>query len=304
MKAYYEFLLSFGILGGLSSSLLFTPSISAIGHWFRRRRALATGIAFTGGSTGGVIFPLVILYLAPRIGFPWAIRAIAFLSGGLLLVACLLLRTRLPLSIHTSAMVDIRALRDVKYGMTTLAIFFIEFAVFIPLTYIPSYAIHAGIAPQRAYLMVAFLNVASILGRAVPGYFADHFGRFNVMACTSFVCSLFIFALWTLSDTDEVSITAFTVMFGFWSGTAIGLAPACIAQICRIQDLGKRNGTTFAIASFGALIGIPIAGAILNQSRSDYFGLIMFGGALYVAGSIAFAVTRGLAGGWALRIIF
>jgi MFS family permease len=303
-KAYYQYLLSFGILGGISSSLLFTPSVSAIGHWFRTRRALATGIGFTGGSMGGVIFPLVILYLAPKIGFPWAIRAIGLLSAGLLLTACLLVRTRLPLSTHAGTMIDIMALRDVKYGMTTLAIFFIEFAVFIPLTYISSYAIHAGIAPQKAYLMVAFLNAASILGRAVPGYFADRFGRFNVMACTSFVCSLFIFTLWLLGNKSEASITAFSIMFGFWSGTAIGLGPACIAQVCRIQDLGKRNGTAFAIASFGALIGIPIAGAILNQSGTDYFGLIMFGGALYVAGSVAFAVTRGIAGGWKLRVIF
>ena len=75
-QSYYQFLLSFGLLAGLSSSLLFTPNISAIGHWFQRRRALATGIAFTGGSIGGVIFPLVVLYLAPKIGFPLAIRAI------------------------------------------------------------------------------------------------------------------------------------------------------------------------------------------------------------------------------------
>ena len=188
--------------------------------------------------------------------------------------------------------------------MTTLAIFLIEFAVFIPLTYISSYAIHAGIAPQKAYRMIAFLNAASVLGRAVPRYFADRFGRFNIIACTSLVCSLFIFTLWLLSDDSEVSITAFAVMFGFWSGTAIGLGPVCVAQVCRTQDLGKRNGTTFAIASFGALIGIPIAGAMLNQSGTNYFGLIMFGGALYAAGSIAFAVTRGIAGGWALRVVF
>ena len=304
MKHIISFSCHSVFLGGLSSSLLFTPSISAIGRWFQRRRALATGIAFTGGSIGGVIFPLVVLYLAPKIGFPWAIRAIGFLAGGLLLAACFLLRTRLPLNGNTGIMIDLKSLRNVKYGMTTLAICFIEFAVFIPLTYISSYAIHAGIAPQKAYRMVAFLNAASVLDRAVPGYFADRFGRFNIMACTSFVCSLFIFTLWLLSDHSEVSITAFAVMFGFWSGTAIGLGPVCVAQVCRTQDLGKRNGTTFAIASFGALIGIPIAGAILNQSGTNYFGLIMFGGALYAAGSIAFAFTRCITGGWALRTVF
>ena len=52
-------------------------------------------------------------------------------------------------------MIDLKSLRNVKYGITALAIFFIEFAVFIPLTYISSYAIHAVIASQKAYRMVA-----------------------------------------------------------------------------------------------------------------------------------------------------
>ena len=57
------------------------------------------------------------------------------------------------------------------------------------------------------------------------------------MACTSLVCSLFIFTLWLLSEHSEVSITAFAVMFGFWSGTAIGLGPVCVAP--SVQDSGS-----------------------------------------------------------------
>jgi hypothetical protein len=72
----------------------------------------------------------------------------------------------------------------------------------------------------------------------------------------------------------------------------------------KIEDYGKRNGTTFAISSVGVLVGIPIAGAILNRSGTNYSGLIVFGGALYGAGSIAFLVARGIAGGWGLRVKF
>lgn len=124
------------------------------------------------------------------------------------------------------------------------------------------------------------------------------------MTFTTAVCSIFIFALWLSCSSDEVSITAFAVLFGFWSGTAVGLGPVCIAQVCRMEDYGKRNGTTFAVSSFGALLGIPLAGAILGRSETNYFGLILFGGALYVAGSASFLVTRVLARGWAPRIVY
>ncbi|KAK6526489.1 hypothetical protein TWF694_005073 [Orbilia ellipsospora] len=303
-SSYYQFLLSFGVLGGLSSSLLFTPSVSAIGHWFCRRGALATGVAFTAGSTGGIIFPLIVLHLTPKIGFPWAIRVIGFLTCGFCIASCFLLRTRLPLNKHAGASIDLVALKDAKYGMTTLAIFFIESAIFISSTYITSYAINVGIDPLHAYRLVAFINAASIPGRALPGYFADRYGRFNVMAATSSICSLFIFTVWLLCGNNEAAITAFAVLFGFWSGTAVGLAPVCIAQVCKIEDYGKRSGTAFAMSSFGALVGIPAAGAILNRPGTSFPGLISFVGSLYVAGSIAFLVVRGIGGGWGLRVIF
>lgn len=165
---YYQFLLSFGILGGLSASLLFTPSVSAVGHWFCKRRALATGIACTAGGSGGIGFPFIILYLAPRIGFPWAMRIIGFINAGMCLAACLLLRTRIPPKAHAGIAIDLKALRDPPYATTTLAIFLIEFAVFIPLTYISSYAIAVGVSPQHAYRLNALLNVSSPLPSPPP----------------------------------------------------------------------------------------------------------------------------------------
>lgn len=64
-------MLSFGVLGGIGTALIFTPAVSSIGHFFLVKRANATGIAATGGSVGGVIFPLMLQRLFPQIGFAW-----------------------------------------------------------------------------------------------------------------------------------------------------------------------------------------------------------------------------------------
>jgi predicted MFS family arabinose efflux permease len=295
---YYQFILSFGVLGGLSSSMLFTPAVSTVGHWFNERRALAIGIACTAGGTGGIAFPLLILYVAPRIGFPWTIRIIGFISAGSCVVACLLLRKRLPDNKRAGAAIDLKALKDKNYALTTLSVFLVEFAVFIPYTYLSTYAIHVGMEPQHAYRLIALLNVGAIPGRALPGYVADRFGTFNVMTATSSVCAVFIFALWMTAKSSEAAITAFAVVYGFWSGAAISLTPVCIAAVCDIENLGKRNGTTFSISSIAALIGAPSAGAILSASEGEYIGLIGFAGAAYTAAFAAFAVTRVSVGGW------
>ncbi|KAI1460556.1 MFS general substrate transporter [Annulohypoxylon moriforme] len=303
-KEYYQYLLSFGILGGISASLLFNPSISAVGHWFQKRRALATGIACTAGGIGGIAFPLIILYTAPRLGFGWAMRIVGFVSAACCVGACCLLRKRLPPNKKAGATIDLKALSDPKFATTTLAVFLIEFAVFIPYTYISIFAIHAGMEPQKAYLLNVLLNVGAVPGRALPGYVADRFGTFNVMCATALTCSAMILALWMTSETNTASITAFAPLFGFWSGAAISLTPVCIGQVCNTENYGKRNGTAFFIASFGALTGIPIAGVILKANEGSYYGLIIFAGCLYVAALVAFIIARGVACGWKLNVLF
>ena len=293
------------MLGGISASMLFNPSVSAIGHWFNRRRGLATGIACTAGGIGGCIFPLMILYLAPSIGFPWAIRAVGFVCTVFCVIACLLTRKRLPPNKHAGSGVDLRALLEPRFAATTAAVFLVEFAVFIPYTYISSYAVHMGMESRRAYLLNVLLNAGAVPGRALPGYAADRLGTFNVMCITAGTCTVFVLGLWLSIDTlNEPAINAFAVLFGFWSGAAISLTPVCIGQVCQTEDYGKRTGTAFSIASIGALIGIPLAGVVMRADDGSYKGLIVFAGAVYAGGMGMFIVVRCMVTGWKLRAKF
>ncbi|KAM3551806.1 hypothetical protein MY1884_007537 [Beauveria asiatica] len=76
--------------------------VAVIGHWFDKRRALATGVACTAGGIGGVVFLVLILYLTPTLGFAWSIRVIALLCAVVLAVACVTLRKRRRPGIKTS----------------------------------------------------------------------------------------------------------------------------------------------------------------------------------------------------------
>ncbi|KAJ5239267.1 oxalate/formate antiporter [Penicillium chermesinum] len=303
-EQYYQIFLSFSVLGGLSACTLFTPAVAAVGHWFKARRGFATGVACTAGGFGGAVFPLIILFAAPKIGFGWAIRIIALISAVLCFIACLLLKTRLPGNLKKGASIDFSALRDMKYASTTAAVFLVEFAVFIPYTYIASYGVHVGVQSTLSYLLIVFLNLGAIPGRFLPGLIADRVGRFNVMVLTSFICAILTLSLWLKSGDNLAAIICYSVFYGFWSGAAISLTPVCISQVCSTEDYGKRNGTTFTIASIGVLTGIPISGAIQQHDGGDFYGLIVFGGTLYLAAAIAFALARGICGGWSLKTVF
>nr|VWP00292.1 Bud site selection protein 6 [Ganoderma boninense] len=119
----YQLFLSQGVLFGLGIACLFNPSVAVAGHWFRRHRATAIGIVVSGGAVGGIVFPILLQHLVPLIGFGWAVRIIAFIIMACFGVACLTIRTRLPLSgdISLRTAVDLRGFRDPRYVLATVA---------------------------------------------------------------------------------------------------------------------------------------------------------------------------------------
>lgn len=299
---FYQFVLAFSVLMGISSSLVFTPSIAIVGHWFYRRRGLATGLAATGGACGGVMFPLVMGTLMPRVGFGWTLRIVGFIIVALMGIASLTLKARAPLNKAKGGTMDLTAFKDLRFTYTTCGVFLIELALFVPITYLTSYCLDHGVSTDFSYQILAVFNASSIFGRAIPGYMADVWGRFNVMIITATMCGVMCLALWLPSGDSLAAIVVFAIMLGFWSGTGICLTPVCVSQICKTEDYGKRYGTCYFCAAFAALIGPPIAGAIKQQQNGSYQGLIIFSGVGYAAAAFFFVLARVKGSGWNPKI--
>lgn len=298
---YWHFMLVFGVLGGLGTSLMFTPSIAAVGHWFNRKRGNATGIAATGGAIGGVIFPLTLESLIPKIGFAWSCRVLGFIYIALSIVAILLIRSRLPPRVDANAKPDFRILRSPAFAITVGGVFLIEWALFIPLTYISSYALHEGFSTSFSYHILVYLNVGSIFGRWLPGFYADIIGRFNcaIIAIATTVISVLV--IWLPFGHTEAGLIIFAVLFGFASGSNISLTPVCVGQLCETQEYGRYYATCYTIVSVGCLTGIPIVGEILNVNSGEYWGLTLFVGMCYVGALLTFIAARILETGWRLK---
>lgn len=198
----------------MASSLLFTPSIAAVGHFFKRRRGLATGLASTGGSVGGVVFPLMLTSLFERVGFAWAIRVLALLSFALCAASNFLIRSRLPPAKNAEIHPDFRIFLNPTFALTTLGIFLVEFALFIPLTYLTSYMIASGFDEQFAFHALAIFNAASVFGRALPGYWGDVFGPFNSNMAAVLLSIFGAFVVWLPFGHTTPGLVVFAVLIG------------------------------------------------------------------------------------------
>jgi hypothetical protein len=80
-------------------------------------------IVASGSSLGAVVHPLMLNNTFRRVGFATAVRASAGLVGGLLLIACLLMRPRLPpATSHPSFWKSLpRFARDTPYVLAVIA---------------------------------------------------------------------------------------------------------------------------------------------------------------------------------------
>ncbi|CRK38700.1 hypothetical protein BN1708_007867 [Verticillium longisporum] len=309
-EGYYQIMLSYSVMGGLGGALLNTPAYGAIAHFFNVKRGFATGIAATAGSIGGIVFPVLLQKLLPKLGFGWTARILGFILLGLAVPANLFIRSRLPPRDKlTSVWPDLSVFKDMKFTISAVGIFFMEWGLFVPLTYIVSYAARYSASGNAtdSYTLLSIMNAGSALGRFIPGFVADKIGRFNVIIFTIAMCIVTTFGLWLPAGDSEPMLIAFAVLFGFASGSNLGLIPVCLGQLCDPRDYGRFLSTAMMVASFGTLSSLPIAGAILEAGgRADagWRAVIAFGGLSYVIALGCYMAARVMAVGWSLKRVF
>lgn len=248
---YWHFMLVFGVLGGVSLSLVFGPAVGVVAHYFSSRRGLATGVASSGASAGGVVFPLALQRLYPLVGFAWATRIVALVCACAFAAAMLLIRKRFPPKPLSAAraLPDLTILRNPALCWTAMGAFFMEWGLFVPLSYLASYALNHGQSPPFSYMLLALINAGAVPGRWVPGYLSDRLGRFNMLIATILGCGLSLACLWLTSGSNAAQLAAFAVIFGFFSGGNVSLAPVCIGQLCTIESYGRYYATANVLVS-------------------------------------------------------
>ncbi|GAM33261.1 hypothetical protein TCE0_003f00034 [Talaromyces pinophilus] len=304
---YWHFMVTIGIFIGIGTSMVFNPAIAAIGHYFYRRRGEATGIATTGGSFGGIAFPLILEALFPRIGFAWATRVVVLLCLLSLGAGCILIHSRLPSKPASmeNILPDVRIFRDPILVLTTAGVFLIEWGLFVPMTYISSYSLAQGYSTSFSYQILAILNVGSVFGRWLPGYIADSVGRFNTMILAILGCLVSSACFWLPAGDRKAMLIVYALAFGFFSGSNISLTPVCVGQLCKTENYGRYYATVYTIVSFATLTGIPIAGEILSRSDGEYWALITWVVVCYFAGLVTFIAAKLANVGWkSLSVVF
>ncbi|KAF4629096.1 hypothetical protein G7Y89_g9054 [Cudoniella acicularis] len=289
---YYQFFLAQSVCSAAGASAVFYASMNSVSTWFLKRRATALGIVASGSSLGGVILPIMVNRLIPKIGFAWTIRAVAFIILGLLLITNLTTKSRVTHSRKPFTVMEfIIPLKEPAFLLVALASFFFFFGTYLPFNFLILQGQSEGMSKDLSNYLVPILNAASLFGRIIPGIIADKIGRFNTMILTTVCSSILVLALW-LPSRGNVPILIFSGFYGFFSGAFVSLGPAVIGQISEIKQIGVRTSTVYAFVSIAALTGSPIAGALVSRKDGQFQYLQIFCGVTMVVGAALFVAAR------------
>ncbi|KAF2153237.1 MFS general substrate transporter [Myriangium duriaei CBS 260.36] len=287
---YWQVFLSQAVCVGLGAGCLYVPGVAILSTYFKRNIGAATGLAAAGSSMGGVIYPIVLYNLIPKIGFGWATRVIAFISLSTLIVSNTVMRPRVIPS-GKRKIVDLPSLKEPPYVLFVLGGLVSFAGLYPPFVYIQSFAQDKKLMGDNlSFYTLAIINSASVFGRIIPNLLADRVGPMN-MIMPATLCSGII-ALCLMAVPSVAPLVVVCALYGFFTGSLVSLPPTIFVALSQHKRhmIGTRMGMGFFVFSIGLLLGTPGSGWILDAS--GYNSVWIFSGVLLIAASALFLGAR------------
>ena len=277
-KSYWEVLLAQGFCIGIGAGCLYVPCIAILPTYFTTKLGLALGLAVSGSSLGGIIYPIVLYRLVGRIGFPWSVRVLGFIA--LITLLCPITFMKMRSKPHkVRSLIDWSAFLDPYWLAFTFGTLISMIGLFVCVVYISFFASDTKITDSSmSFYLVPIFNAASCFGRTIPNILADKIGPFNVITPGVTVVGILTFGM--IGVTSQASIIVLAVLLGFFSGVCIATPPLCFVALTEDKSkIGTRMGMGFGIIAFGFLVGGPGGGDILGENDPlNWHGLWILGG--------------------------
>ncbi|RYP59398.1 hypothetical protein DL771_010900 [Monosporascus sp. 5C6A] len=324
---YWHLMLTQGVLTGIGGGIFFTPSLALISTYFQSKRALAVGIATTGNSAGGMIYPLVVRQLIPQIGFAWTARVLAFINLACLATVLAFMRPRLPPR-KSGPIIELAGFREPVYLAFVSGLFVSMLGNYYTFYYvrpsrltifrvypeihsnalltlkvqIASFGTQAlGLSYSSASILIIVLNGVALPFRVIPALIADRLGVLNVIVPLIYAWCIVAFC-W-LAVTNTTGYYIFTCFYGIVSGSFQSLIATAIANITKRLDMvGTRLGMAFTIVSFASLTGPPIGGALQGANGGKFVVPQAWAAGMTAIAMVLLTLARAFRGGYNLKV--
>ncbi|WWC70542.1 uncharacterized protein I206_104493 [Kwoniella pini CBS 10737] len=306
-RTFGEFLFCQGILFGLGLGLTLVPSQPLLAHWFKKRLALAQGLGTAGSGLGGLILSNTTRLAIDHINVKWALIINGLISLVCMVPAVLLIKGRHKAVGARQAPFELKWIVHPGFVWVWLWAAFTMMAYFIALYSLASFATSGlHLTQTNGAALQSLLAAGQMIGRPLWGYFLDTGGRINLTIVCYIICGISTLAIWLPSKSFGVLIF-YAIIQGMTGGTIWSVAAPLTARVVGIKDLGSALSIFWLILVIPALVGQPIAIALLNYSQNNlgrknaeayYISIGLCGGMAIFATGLLYGAKRWIQGSW------
>lgn len=289
---YWQLFLAQGLGQGIGCGLMFCPTLALISTYFVKNRGIAIGIVASGSATGGLVFPAVIMKMLPQVGYGWTMRTLGFISLATLTPCVLFLKQRLPPR-QSGPLVEWAAFTELPYLLFAVGMFLNFWGLYVGFFYIGSFSRNIiGVSTDISIDLLLVMNGVGFIGRLVPNFLADQFtGPLNLLIPFSFATALVGYC-WAAVQNPS-GLWVFAACYGLFAAGIQSLFPATLSTLTLdLKKIGVRMGMVLSVVAVAALIGSPIAGALVARDDGGYLFAQMFMGSTITAGGLTLIGAR------------
>ncbi len=278
--SHMEIYLSYGLLGGLGTGIIYVGVVGLVVRWFPRNRGFAVGLVAAGYGFGAILTTFPIAHSLARSGFAHTAQVFGLLIGAVGLLAAQGIR-RPPSEAPAPRLASAAAGGVHPSQMVRSPIFWLMFAMMtmmstsglMVISQMGAFAKDFGITSSVVWGMAALPLALSIdrfangLTRPFFGWMSDHIGRENTMAL-AFGMEGVAMALWLALRSDPLLFAVLSGVVFFGWGEIFSLFPSTLTDTFGTRHATTNYGILYMAQGVGSILGGPIAALLHHASGS------------------------------------
>ncbi|CAK6438508.1 unnamed protein product [Pipistrellus nathusii] len=309
--------LAAGFFTGLGLCFSFQSTITVLGFYFTRRRALANAVASVGVSLGITLWPLLARHLLEELGW----RGTFLVFGGVFLHCCVcgaILRpvapsvapgaapasregppvpskSPAPGRLAACGRATLRYLafdilwQNGGYRVFTLGVTWMILGFPLPQVFLVPYAIRHGVDEHKAALLISIIGFSNIFLRPMAGLVA---GRPNFARYRKYLFSLAVLLNGLTNLVCTVSAN-YRVLVGYCLVYSVSMSVVgalffqVLMDVVPMDRFSRALGLCTILESISILLSPPMAGFVLDSTDSN-FSYVFYMSSFFIVSSALF----------------
>ncbi|XP_055853944.1 monocarboxylate transporter 10-like [Episyrphus balteatus] len=274
-------LFTYGFMLGLGSSLVYTPTLSVLGIYFKRYLGKVNGFVCTGASIFTVIMPPILSYILTTYDFRTALQVLAVCFCFLIVSAFVYGPMQCPVvkesgDGHSSPVFNIDIWKERSYIIWTLSCALALSGYYVSYVHMVKFT-QINFPRRNSNLPIMCIGAASCIGRMIVGILADIPGinRIRIHQGSLIGMGVVTVMLPYISSFNTLLISS--AALGVFDGMFFPvLGPICY-QLCGSSGAAQAIGCFLGLVAVPMTIGPVLAGKIFDETQSYTLPFIIAG---------------------------